>query len=78
MLYSFYRHLGIAQKKEYNIILHVFFFMSVKLGVSYQCDEQRLRVLENRMLKKMFRPKRVVEVTGEWRKLCNEQFHNWH
>jgi hypothetical protein len=35
-------------------------------------------VFENRMLRKMFRPKGVVEVTWEWRKLCNEVIHNWY
>ena len=31
-------------------------------------EERRLRVFENRVLRKVFRPKRA-EVTGEWRKL---------
>jgi hypothetical protein len=34
-----------------------------------------LCVLENRMLRKIFGPKRD-EVTGGWRKLHNEKFHN--
>jgi len=50
--------------------------MSVKLGVSHSREEQRLKVFENRTLRKMFRPKGVVEVTWEWRKLCNEELHN--
>jgi hypothetical protein len=36
----------------------------------------RLRVFENRVLKRIFGPKRV-EVTGSWRKLHNEEFHNF-
>jgi hypothetical protein len=32
-------------------------------------------VFENRVLRRIFGPKRV-EVTGEWRKLHNEQFHD--
>jgi hypothetical protein len=32
-------------------------------------------VFENRVLRKIFGPKRD-EVTGEWRKLHNEEFHN--
>jgi hypothetical protein len=32
-----------------------------------------LRVFENRVLKRVFGPKRD-EVTGEWRKLHNEEF----
>jgi hypothetical protein len=34
--------------------------------------ECRLRVLENRALRRIFRPKRD-EVTGEWRRLHNEE-----
>jgi hypothetical protein len=40
-----------------------------------QMEEQRLRVLENRVLRRIFGPKRV-EVTGDWRKLHNEELHN--
>ena len=36
-------------------------------------DERRLRVFENRVLRRVFGPKRD-EVTGEWRKLHNEEF----
>jgi hypothetical protein len=35
-------------------------------------EEHRLRVFENRMLRGVFGPKRD-EVTGEWRKLHNEE-----
>jgi hypothetical protein len=35
-------------------------------------EERRLRVLENRVLRRIFGPKRD-EVTGEWRKLHNEE-----
>ena len=35
-------------------------------------EERRLRVFENRVLRRVFGPKRV-EVTGEWRKLHNEE-----
>jgi hypothetical protein len=35
-------------------------------------QEHRLRVFENRVLRKIFGPKRD-EVTGEWRKLHNEE-----
>jgi hypothetical protein len=38
-------------------------------------EEHRLRVFENRVLRKIFRPKRD-EVTGDWRKLLNEELHN--
>jgi len=35
-------------------------------------EERRLRVFENRVLRRVFGPKRD-EVTGEWRKLNNEE-----
>jgi hypothetical protein len=35
-------------------------------------EERRLRVFENRVLRRVFGPKRH-EVTGEWRKLHNEE-----
>jgi hypothetical protein len=38
-------------------------------------EEHRLRVFENRVLIGIFGPKRD-EVTGEWRKLHNEELHN--
>jgi hypothetical protein len=38
-------------------------------------EEHRLRVFENRVLRRIFGPKRD-EVTGEWRKLHNEEVHN--
>jgi len=38
-------------------------------------EECRLRVLENRLLRRIFGPKRD-EVTGEWRKLRNEELND--
>jgi hypothetical protein len=38
-------------------------------------EERRLRLFENRVLKEIFGPKRD-EVTGEWRKLHNEELHD--
>jgi hypothetical protein len=37
-------------------------------------EEHRLRVFENRVLRKIFGPKRD-EITGKWRKLHSEEFH---
>jgi hypothetical protein len=37
-------------------------------------EESRLRVFENRVLRRVFGPKRD-EVTGEWRKLRNEELY---
>jgi hypothetical protein len=48
--------------------------MGVKLGLALR-EEHRLRVFENRVLRKIFGPKRN-EVTGEWRKLDNEELHD--
>jgi hypothetical protein len=51
--------------------------------VLYECEtwpltlreEHRLIVFENKVLRKIFRPKRD-EVTGGWRKLHNEELHD--
>jgi hypothetical protein len=40
-------------------------------------EEHKLRVFENRVLRKIFGPKRD-EVTGKWRKLLNEELLNLH
>ena len=39
--------------------------------------ERRLRVFDNRVLRRLFGPKRD-EVTGEWRKLHNEELSDLH
>jgi hypothetical protein len=39
-------------------------------------EEHRLRVFENRVLRKIFGPKR--EEDGSWRKLHNDVLHNLH
>jgi hypothetical protein len=49
--------------------------MSVKRGLSTLRDEHRLRVFENRVLRRISGPK-TDNVTGEWRKLHNEELHN--
>jgi hypothetical protein len=48
--------------------------MGVKLGLTLW-GEHRLRVFENRVLRRIFGPKRG-EVMGEWRKLNNRELHN--
>jgi hypothetical protein len=40
-------------------------------------EELRLRVFENRVLRRIFGPKRD-EVTGEWRKMHNGELHILH
>jgi hypothetical protein len=45
--------------------------------VLYECEtwSLTLRVLENRVLRRLFEPKRD-EVIGDWRKLHNEELHD--
>jgi hypothetical protein len=53
-------------------------------GVLYGCEtwsltlreEHRLRVFENTVLRRIF-GRKINEVTGEWRKLHNEELHNF-
>jgi hypothetical protein len=40
-------------------------------------EEGRLRVFENRVLRRTFEP-RKDEVTGEWRKLHNEELNDFY
>ena len=40
-------------------------------------EERRLRVFENRMMRRIFGPKRE-EVTGEWRRLHNKELYALH
>jgi hypothetical protein len=53
------------------VVLYVFETWSLTLR-----EEHRLRVFENRVLRRIFGPKRG-EVTGDWRKLCNVELHNF-
>jgi hypothetical protein len=41
----------------------------------YGCETWSLRVFENRVLRRIFGPKRD-EVKGKWRKLYNEKLHD--
>jgi uncharacterized membrane protein len=38
-------------------------------------EKSRVRMFQNRVLRRIFGPK-TDEVTGEWRKLQNEELHN--
>jgi hypothetical protein len=50
--------------------------MGLKLfKISVYTMSHRLRVFENRVLRRIFGPRRD-EVTGDWRKLHNEELHN--
>ena len=48
--------------------------MVVKLDLARLREEHRLRVFENKVLRKIFRAKRD-EITGKWRKLHNAELH---
>ena len=52
------------------LVLYVFETWSLILR-----EERSLRVFENRVLRRLFGPKRD-EVTGEWRKLHNEELND--
>jgi len=63
--------------------LKIKIYRIIILPVVYGCEtwsltlreERRLRVFENRVLRRIFGPKRN-EVTGEWRKLHNEELND--
>jgi hypothetical protein len=57
-----------------TIILPVVLYGSETSSLTLR-EEHRLRVFENRVLRKMFEPKRD-EVTGQWRKLHNEDLRD--
>jgi hypothetical protein len=57
----------------YEIILPVVLYGCETLSLTLR-EEHRLRVFENRVLKRIFGPKRD-EVTGGWTKLHNEELH---
>ena len=48
--------------------------MGVKTWSLTLKEERRLMVFENRVLRRVFGPKRD-EMTGKWRKLCNEELY---
>jgi hypothetical protein len=56
-----------------TIILHVVLYGCETWSLTLR-DECRLRVFENKVLRRIFRPK--DEMTGSWRKLHNEEPHN--
>jgi hypothetical protein len=58
----------------HTIILPVVLYGCKTLSLPLR-EEHRLRVFENRVLRRIFGTKRD-EVTGDWRKLHNEELHN--
>jgi hypothetical protein len=57
-----------------TIILPVVLYGCETLSLTLR-EEHRLRVFENKALRRIFRPKKD-EFTGGWRKLHNEELHN--
>jgi hypothetical protein len=57
-----------------TIILPVFLYGCETWSLTLR-EEPKLRVFENRVLRRIFGPKRDG-VTGGWRKLHNEELHN--
>jgi hypothetical protein len=58
------------QRKNALCYYHVFNFLALTVR-----EEHKLRAFENRVLKRIFEPKRD-RVRGGWRKLHNEELHN--
>jgi hypothetical protein len=73
-------HIVIGVSKNFKIIIYRTIILPVVL---YGCEtwsltlreEHKLRVFENRVLRRIFGPKRD-EATGEWRKLHNKELHD--
>jgi hypothetical protein len=59
-----------------TIILHVVLYEHETWSLTLR-EEHRLRVFENRMLKRIFGP-RKEEVAGCWRRLHSEELHNFY
>jgi len=57
-----------------TIILHVVLYGCETWSLTLR-EERKLRVFENRVLRRVFGPKRD-EVTGEWKKLHNEELRD--
>jgi hypothetical protein len=57
-----------------TIILHVVLYVCETWSLILR-KEHRILVFENRVLRRIFEPKRD-EVTGYWRNLHNEELHN--
>jgi hypothetical protein len=60
--------------KIYKTIILPFVFCGCETWSATLREEHRLRVFENRILRRIFGPK-AKEVTGEWRKLHSEELY---
>ena len=59
----------------YRTIILSLFLYGCETWSSTLREESRLRVFENRLLRRVFGPKRE-DVTGEWRKLHTEELND--
>jgi hypothetical protein len=64
-----------AKDKIYKIIILPIVLYGYETWSLTLREEHRQRVFENRVLRRIFGPKRD-DVTGEWRKLHSEELHN--
>ena len=71
---SFVFQFAIQNSKDRTIILPIVLYGCETWSLILR-EERRLRVFENRLLRRVFGPKRD-EVTGEWRKLHNEELRD--
>jgi hypothetical protein len=70
-----YNHVGVTKFKIYrSIILPVILYGCETWSFTLR-EKHRLRVFENRVLRRIFGAKRD-EVTGEWRRLHNEELND--
>jgi hypothetical protein len=75
----------ISKKKSQEIIIDVQYKTVILPVTVYECETWsfvlreglRLKMFENRVLKRIFGPNRD-EVTGEWRTLHIEELHKWY
>jgi hypothetical protein len=65
----------IVNVKIYKTIILPFVLCGCETWSVTLREEPRLRVFENRVLRRIFGPKRD-EVTGKWRKLHSGELHN--
>jgi len=70
---SFVSQFAIQKYKDQDIILPVVWYGCETWSFTVR-EGHRLRVFQDRMLRRIFGPKRD-EVTGEWRKLHNEELN---
>ena len=76
LLFTSLLSINIKIKIDRTIILPVVLYGCQTCSFTLR-EEHRLRVFQNRVLRRIFGPKRD-EVTGEWRKLHNEELNDLH